>query len=293
MSEIDGLQAGDSDFVSLYVDDAAEPIARFRAPARFSLDTTKIEDGEHVLRIVAVDAAGHAGVRRIPFTVSNGPGITVTGLRAGSRVRGNVEIDINAFGAEEPFDPVRAESSGPVPVWTWVFFAIIVAWAAWYGIEYFQTPQAFAQTPTYARNPALAQASAPGTATSAQTPAPVSSTAALGSTNVAGFDYSAIGAQVFAQNCQACHGASGTGVPSTFPALAGDPVVNGPGDAQIHVLLHGLSGKVIDGVHFSAQMPSFAAQLTDAEIAAVIDHERTSWGNHGPLVTPEEVRAAR
>jgi cytochrome c oxidase cbb3-type subunit II len=71
-------------------------------------------------------------------------------------------------------------------------------------------------------------------------------------------------------------------------------VVNGA-DAQthIHIVLHGLSNKSIGGTAYSAQMPSFAAQLSDAQIAAVIDHERTSWGNHGPLVTPNQVKRGR
>ena len=149
--------------ISLFIDAAADPIATYKPPARFHLDTTQLADGEHMLRVQAVDAIGNIGVRQIPFVVANGPGITVTGLRAGSRVRGAIEVDVNAFGAQEPFDPVRAESSGPVPVWTWVFFAVIVAWAAWYGIEYFPTPAAFAKTPTYASNPALAAANAPAT----------------------------------------------------------------------------------------------------------------------------------
>lgn len=280
--------------ISIFVDDAREPIATYRPPARFQLDTTQFVDGEHVLRIQAVDAIGNVGERRIPFLVSNGPGITVTGLRAGSRVRGTVEIDVNAFGSDEPFDPVRAESSGPVPVWTWVFFAVIVAWAAWYGIEYFPTPDAFAKTPTYAPNPALATANAPAGETSAQTPAPVASRSVVGSKNVAGFDYAALGAQVYAANCQSCHGENGGGITGTFPPLAGDPIVNGSdADAHIRIVLHGLSGKTIGNVHYVAQMPSFAGQLNDAQIAAVIDHERTSWQNHGPTVTPEEVRRNR
>ncbi|MDQ2681498.1 MAG: c-type cytochrome, partial [Candidatus Eremiobacteraeota bacterium] len=237
---------------------------------------------------------GTVGVRRLPFTVANGPGITVTGLRAGSRVRGTVSLNINAFGADEPFDPARAESSGPVPVWTWVFFAIIAVWAAWYGLEYFKTPTAFAQTPTFAQNPALAVANAPAAQTEVSSPAPVGKTAAVGSKNVAGFDYATIGAQMYTQNCQSCHGAVGAGVPGTFPPLAGDPIVNGTdADTQAKIVLHGLSGKRINGTSYSAQMPAFAAQLSDAQIAAVIDHERTSWGNHGPTITPGEVAKNR
>jgi len=280
--------------ISIFLDDDRQPLATYKPPARFQLDTARLRDGEHVLRIQAVDALGQVGIRRLPFTVANGPGITVTGLRAGSRVQGTIEIDVNAFSSREPFDPVRAESSGPIPVWTWVLITIIVAWAAWYGIEYFQTPAAFLQTPTYAPNPALAISNAPVTRTQAQTPAPVAPNAAVGSKNVAGFDYATMGASVYAQNCQSCHGANGSGVPGAFPSLAGDPVVNGSdADAHVRIILHGLSGKAIGGSRFAAQMPPFASQLTDEEIAAVVNHERTSWGNHGPLVTPEEVRRDR
>lgn len=280
--------------IRIFIDDAREPLATYKPPARFQLDTTRFADGEHVLRIQAIDAVGNVGVRTIPFSVSNGPGITVTGLRAGSRVRGTIEVDVNAFGSDEPFDPVRAESSGPVPVWTWVFFAVIAAWAAWYGLEYFKTPEAFAKTPTYAPNPAFAVANAPANESRAQTPAPVAAQRAVGSKNVAGFDYTALGTRVYAANCQSCHGADGSGVAGTFPALAGDPVVNGTdADAHIHIVLHGLTGKTIGGTHYATQMPAFGSQLSDEEIAAVIDHERTSWGNHGPTLTPEEVKRDR
>jgi mono/diheme cytochrome c family protein len=279
--------AGSPVSISVYLDGSPEAIATYRPPARFSLDTTRLADGDHVLQLRAVDALGNVGVRAIPFSVANGPGITVTGLRAGARVRGRVDVDINAFSASEPFDPVRAESSGPVPVWTWVFCAIVAAWAAWYGIEYFATPAAFAQTPTYAANPALAAAQEPATKTPAAKPE-------LDGKNVAGFDYATLGAQTYAANCSSCHGAAGAGVPGTFPPLAGDPVVNANDAGQhIRVVLHGLSNKSIGTSRYGAQMPAFAATLSDAEIAAAIDHERTSWGNHGPLVTPSQVKSAR
>lgn len=281
--------------VTLFLDDATEPLASYRPPARFHLDTTKLSDGEHRLRIEAADALGNIGVRVIPFSVSNGPGITVTGLRAGSRVRGAIDIDVNAFSADEPFDPVRAESSGPVPVWTWVLVVVIALWAGWYGLEYFATPEAFTHTPTYAPNPAMAAAAAPAiTQGGAQTAAPVAQNAAVGSKNVAGFDYSVTGPQVYAANCASCHGEAGAGTPGVFPPLASDPVVNSA-DAEAHVkiVLHGLSGKSINGTKYAGQMPAFASQLSDEQIAAVIDHERTSWGNHGSTVTPSQIAKDR
>jgi mono/diheme cytochrome c family protein len=272
--------------IRIFLDDGREPLATYRPPAVFHLDTTSMVDGEHVLSLEATDALGRVGIRRIPFTVANGPGITVAGLRPGARIRGAIDININAFGSDEPFDPVRAESMDPIPVWTWVMIILICAWAGWYGLEYFATPPAFAVTPTYAANPALA-----GTQPVATTE-PAAPQAAAGK-SVAGFDYSKLGPQVYTQNCSACHGAGGAGVPGAFPALAGDPVVNGAADAQIKIVLHGLSGKTIGGVKYASMMPAFAAQLSDAEIAAVIDHERTSWGNHGALVTPGQIRRGR
>ncbi len=289
MADID-LTPNEPVSISIFLDDETEPFATYKPPAVVTVDTTALPDGEHKLRIQAVDAVGHVGIRTVPFIVANGPGITVTGLRPGSRVRGTIEINVNAFGSDEPFDPVRAESEGPVPVWTWVLIAVVAAWAAWYGIEYFKTPEAFAKTPTYATNPALAAANAPASQSVEPTQAPVSKNPAVGSKSVAAFDYASLGEQVYAANCQSCHGETGAGVPGTFPPLAGDPVVNGPNaDAHIKVVLRGLNGKAIGGTHYAAQMPPFGSQLNNAQVAAVVDHERTSWGNQAPLATPSEV----
>src|SRR6185437_11002720 len=131
--------------IRLFLDEADEPFAQYRPPAMVDIDTKHLHDGQHTLRIEAVDALGNVGVRTIPFEVQNGPGITITGLRAHERVSGTLSLDVNAFSGSEPFDPVRAESSGPIPVWTWVMIALIAAWAGWYGLTEFQEPPAFAQ----------------------------------------------------------------------------------------------------------------------------------------------------
>jgi cytochrome c oxidase cbb3-type subunit 2 len=57
-------------------------------------------------------------------------------------------------------------------------------------------------------------------------------------------------------------------------------------------LLHGLHGKTIGGTKYSSPMPPFA-QLSDATIAAIIDHERTSWGNAAPTIVPADVTRLR
>ena len=92
------------------------------------------------------------------------------------------------------------------------------------------------------------------------------------------------GEKVYGANCVACHQATGKGVPGAFPALDGDPVVNGPRAAQINILLNGKNA-----------MPAWKAVLSDTEIAAVITYTRNNWSNHAAenIVQPAEVLAAR
>ena len=89
------------------------------------------------------------------------------------------------------------------------------------------------------------------------------------------------GEKVYNTQCAACHQPTGQGMPPNFPALAGSKVVNGPSDAHI---LHTLKGKNL--------MPPFA-HLSDADIAAALTYERTSWGNKGGAVTADQVKAQR
>jgi cbb3-type cytochrome c oxidase subunit II len=108
-----------------------------------------------------------------------------------------------------------------------------------------------------------------------------------------GFDATA-GAKLFIDNCSACHGEQGAGVPGAFPSLVGDPVVNDANPAvQIRTVLNGLSGKTIGGSKFDAAMPPFGDVITDQQIADIIDHERSSWGNKAPLVKAHDVATQR
>lgn len=95
------------------------------------------------------------------------------------------------------------------------------------------------------------------------------------------------GAKVYAANCVACHQANGKGMPGTFAALDGSPVVLGNKADQINIVLNGKPGTA---------MASFAF-LNDVEIAAVITYTRQSWSNAGkgadPVVQPMEIQAAR
>lgn len=274
----------------VYLDDDAEPLLSHPPPVRFELDTARLDDGAHRLRVEAYDSTGRKGVRTIAFTVRNGPGIAVDGVRDNDVLEGKIPILINAYGGsgEIHWEPSRAETPAPIPTWAWVLFIAIVAFGAFYGVRLWRPPPDFATTPTYGPltlNPlrpsdpsAAAGHGAAGTAQSAD---------ATG-------DAAALGAAVYDNHCVSCHQATGAGLPGIFPPLAGNPAVTDTNPApHIEAVLNGLQGKTISGVHYAAAMPPWADQLSDAQIAAVINHERSSWGNDAPKVTAQDVLKLR
>ncbi len=95
------------------------------------------------------------------------------------------------------------------------------------------------------------------------------------------------GAQVFTANCVACHQAHGKGLPGVFPPLDGSEWVNGDERVLANILLHGVNGDItVAGQPFKGSMPPFA-QLSDAELAAVLTHVRSAWSNKSGAISPE------
>ena len=97
------------------------------------------------------------------------------------------------------------------------------------------------------------------------------------------------GEKVFLANCSVCHQATGKGVPGAFPALDASPKVLGAKLDQVHILLNGV---MKDGK--PTAMASFAKQLSDTDIAAVITYTRNTWTNKtGEMIQPAEIAQAR
>lgn len=102
------------------------------------------------------------------------------------------------------------------------------------------------------------------------------------------------GAQIYAAQCVACHQATGAGLAGVFPPLAGSEWVAGNDKVLVNILLHGVSGKMtVKGAIYSGAMPAFKEKLGDAEIAAVLSHIRSNFGNSGGKITAELVKAER
>lgn len=96
------------------------------------------------------------------------------------------------------------------------------------------------------------------------------------------------GGSLFTANCASCHQANGEGVPGAFPPLKGSPVVTG-GDLELYVTI---IMKGYDPRPEFATMPPVGtnANFTPEDVAAIMNHERTSWGNNAKKVTAEEVK---
>ena len=99
---------------------------------------------------------------------------------------------------------------------------------------------------------------------------------------------------MFTANCSACHQTTGEGIPGAFPPLKGNAAVDNDDPAlHIHTVLQGAHGVTIGGVKYTSVMPPFAGQPSDADIADIVNYERSSWGNHAKHVTPADVAAVR
>lgn len=139
--------------VRVFLDDDPQPIIDRELPTNVILDTRGMEDGSHRLTIRAQDQNGREGIEEIPFNVRNGPGIIVSGLDPHATRRGKVRFTVDAFSADDPFDPRRAEARSLIPVWVWVLSLIVVAWAVWYAARMWDVPVEFSQSPTYNQQP--------------------------------------------------------------------------------------------------------------------------------------------
>ncbi|MFO1294522.1 MAG: cytochrome c [Rubrivivax sp.] len=102
------------------------------------------------------------------------------------------------------------------------------------------------------------------------------------------------GAAVYAARCAACHQAAGTGLAGAFPPLAGSEWVAGKAATVVAIVLHGVTGTLtVKGGKYNGVMPTFGPQLQDAEVAAVLTHLRSSWGNSAAPITAADVAAVR
>ncbi len=96
------------------------------------------------------------------------------------------------------------------------------------------------------------------------------------------------GTALYTANCQSCHQPNGEGLPGAFPPLKNSTIVNGDNlELYVGIILNGYDARADYGV-----MPPVGtnANLSAAEITAIMNHERSKWGNNTKKVTEDEIK---
>jgi len=104
----------------------------------------------------------------------------------------------------------------------------------------------------------------------------------------------AAGAKLYEQHCVDCHGASGAGMPSAYPPLAGNQALTMESAVNpIRMVLNGGFAPGTAGNPRPYSMPPFSHVLSDAEVAQVVSYLRSAWGNNAAPVSATEVNRYR
>ncbi|MEO6549542.1 MAG: cytochrome C [Ferruginibacter sp.] len=128
--------------IFIFIDDEPAPIAALMSPVNFELDTRKLVDGKHLLKIISKDPTGKEGIRLIPFEVKNGPTISIEGIKENAVVDGVLPIMINAYGKgnQTKFLITGSETPKSIPSWLWLLIIIVGVSMIFYGISYYSFP---------------------------------------------------------------------------------------------------------------------------------------------------------
>jgi hypothetical protein len=128
----------DKSTIFIFLDDEQKPIAEFISPVSFELDTRKLVDGKHILKIISKDPTGKEGLRIVPFEVRNGPSIAIEGIKENAVVDGVLPLMINADskGDQTKFLIEGSETPQSIPSWVWILIIGFVGWVLYYLITY-------------------------------------------------------------------------------------------------------------------------------------------------------------
>jgi mono/diheme cytochrome c family protein len=102
------------------------------------------------------------------------------------------------------------------------------------------------------------------------------------------------GAELYVDNCAACHRTDGEGYLRVFPEIAGNStVLSDDATSLIRLVLAGSRSPATTGAPSRLGMPGFASRLSDGEVAELATFVRQSWGNNAPPVREGSVKAIR
>ncbi|MFF5380847.1 cytochrome c [Pedobacter suwonensis] len=92
---------------------------------------------------------------------------------------------------------------------------------------------------------------------------------------------------LYSVNCQSCHQSNGEGLKGAFPALKGSPIVlNDNPETMVDIIMNGYNPREEYGV-----MPAVGtnSNLSAEQVTAIMNHEKSSWGNNAKPVTVSQI----
>ena len=96
------------------------------------------------------------------------------------------------------------------------------------------------------------------------------------------------GGKLYAKNCQACHQANGKGLQGAFPPLKGSAVVlDDDVKLFVDIIMNGYDARTEYAVMNAVGTEN---NLSPEDVTAIINHERTSWGNDAAPVKLNPVK---
>jgi alcohol dehydrogenase (quinone), cytochrome c subunit len=102
------------------------------------------------------------------------------------------------------------------------------------------------------------------------------------------------GAELYDDNCAACHRSDGAGSRNALPSIAGNPsVLSADASSLIRLVLVGSSLPGTISAPSPLGMPGFGARLSNAEVSQLITFIRSGWGNSASPVSAGEVARIR
>lgn len=96
------------------------------------------------------------------------------------------------------------------------------------------------------------------------------------------------GQLLYTQNCASCHQPNGEGLKGAFPPLKGSSIVLGDDlELFVNIIMRGYDARPEYAVMNAVGLDN---NLTAEQVTAIMNHERTSWGNSAEPVSIEEVK---
>ena len=96
------------------------------------------------------------------------------------------------------------------------------------------------------------------------------------------------GKEIYSNYCITCHQENGEGVVGVFPPLASSDFLLENNEKAIRAIIFGENAElVVNNVTYFGEMPP--QDLTDQQIADVMNYILNSWGNQGEAINLEKI----